>query len=145
MFNKLPQNIIYDIVGLRLKELQQRLNPRRVALDVSDEARAWLAEQGYSEHFGARAVARVVKDKIITPIAKKSLTGEIKDGQVVRIELVDGAISLTSHSPAGAVEPVAEEGERTSRPEARTLEVLDDEDMDEVDVIEPDEIRRPAV
>jgi ATP-dependent Clp protease ATP-binding subunit ClpB len=78
VFNKLPQNIIYDIVGLRLKELQQRLNPRRVVLDVSDEARTWLAEQGYSEHFGARAVARVVKDKIITPIAKQSLTGEIK-------------------------------------------------------------------
>ena len=78
VFNKLPQSVIHDIVGLRLKELQGRLDARRIVLDVSQEAQAWLAEKGYSEHFGARAVARVIRDKVVSPIAMQSISGAIK-------------------------------------------------------------------
>jgi len=78
VFNKLPQSVIHDIVGLRLKELQGRLDARRITLDVSEEAQAWLAEKGYSEHFGARAVARVIRDKVVSPIAMQSISGSIK-------------------------------------------------------------------
>jgi len=78
VFNKLPQSVIHDIVGLRLKELQGRLDARRIVLDVSQEAQAWLAEKGYSEHFGARAVARVIRDKVVSPIAMRSISGAIK-------------------------------------------------------------------
>jgi len=47
-------------------------------LEVEDDALAWLATKGYSEQFGARAVARVVRDKIVTKVASRLLEGEIK-------------------------------------------------------------------
>lgn len=78
IFNKLPRRVILDIVDLRLKEIQSRLDGRRIRLDVSDEARTYLAEKGYSEVFGARAVARVIRDKVNAGIASRLLEGIIK-------------------------------------------------------------------
>jgi ATP-dependent Clp protease ATP-binding subunit ClpB len=78
IFNKLPPSIILDIVSLRLNELRGRLAPRRVKLEVGDEALAWLAKKGYSEKFGARAVSRIVRDKIITRVASRLLEGAIR-------------------------------------------------------------------
>jgi ATP-dependent Clp protease ATP-binding subunit ClpB len=78
VFNKLPPGVILDIVDLRLKEIQHRLDSRRITLDVTDEARAWLANKGYSEQFGARAVNRVLRDKVNTKIAARMLEGTIK-------------------------------------------------------------------
>ena len=78
VFNKLPPGVILDIVNLRLKEIQQRLDSRRITLDVTDEARAWLANKGYSEQFGARAVNRVIRDKVNTQVAARLLEGTIK-------------------------------------------------------------------
>lgn len=78
IFNKLPPTVILDIVRLRLRELQDRLTSRRIRLDVDDEALAWLASKGYSEEFGARAVARIVRDKVITRVASRMLDGSIK-------------------------------------------------------------------
>ena len=45
---------------------------------MEDDALAWLASKGYSEKFGARAVARVVRDRIVTRVASRLLEGEIK-------------------------------------------------------------------
>jgi ATP-dependent Clp protease ATP-binding subunit ClpB len=78
IFNKLPPSVILDIVTLRLSELRTRLLPRRIKLEVEDDALAWLATKGYSEQFGARAVARIVRDKIVTKVASRLLEGEIK-------------------------------------------------------------------
>jgi ATP-dependent Clp protease ATP-binding subunit ClpB len=78
IFNKLPPSIILSIVNLRISELRTRLAPRRIRLEVDDDALALLATKGYSEKFGARAVARVVRDKIVTVVASRLLEGEIK-------------------------------------------------------------------
>lgn len=78
IFNKLPPSVILDIVSLRLRELQDRLSGHRIRLEVDDDALAWLASKGYSEAFGARAVARIVRDKVITRVASRMLEGTIK-------------------------------------------------------------------
>lgn len=78
VFNKLPPSVILDIVALRIREISTRLAARRITLDVSDDAMAWLARKGYSEQFGARAVARVVRDKVVSKIAERMLSGSIR-------------------------------------------------------------------
>ena len=78
VFNKLPPSVILDIVSLRLREVQERLSARRVVLEVSDEAKMWLATKGYSDQFGARAVARVIRDNVVTRIARSMLDGTLK-------------------------------------------------------------------
>jgi ATP-dependent Clp protease ATP-binding subunit ClpB len=78
IFNNLPRGVVRDIVELRLRELQGRLDGRRIRLDVSDEAKEMLAEEGYSEVYGARAIGRVIRDKLSSGIAARLLEGEIK-------------------------------------------------------------------
>ena len=78
VFNKLSRHSILSIVDLRLADVSDRLKERRITLDVSQRAKEWLADQGYSEVYGARAVARVVRTKVLFPLAKKLLTGTIR-------------------------------------------------------------------
>lgn len=78
VFNKLSRQSILSIVDLRLADVSDRLKDRRITLDVSQRAKEWLADQGYSEVYGARAVARVVRTKVLFPLAKKLITGTIR-------------------------------------------------------------------
>lgn len=78
VFNKLPPSIILDIVTLRLAEVQSRLVARRITLDVSEEAKIWLASKGYSETFGARAVQRIIRNKVVTQVAGGLLDGSLR-------------------------------------------------------------------
>lgn len=55
-----------------------RLAQRRIKLDVDDAARAWLAEKGFSDVYGARAIARIVRSEVLFPLAKKMLIGTIR-------------------------------------------------------------------
>lgn len=122
VFNKLPPGVILDIVNLRLKEIQQRLDGRRITLDVTDEARAWLANKGYSEQFGARAVNRVIRDKVNTQVAARLLEGTIKDAEIVTIDLKDGELAISSRPD----ESLQLGQETKNKDEPRTLEVLED-------------------
>lgn len=91
--------MIRSIVDLRLQEIQARLSARRVELQVTDAAKDWLADRGYSEEYGARAVARIVRDKVANPVASGLLDGHIRDGDVVTIDqqgdsiIVQGAVN----------------------------------------------------
>lgn len=64
VFNKLSRASIMEVVSLRLKEVGHRLVDRRITMDVDGPAKEWLANEGYSETYGARAIARVVRTKV---------------------------------------------------------------------------------
>lgn len=66
------------IVGLRLNDVAERIRDRRITLEVSDSAKEWLASAGWSDIYGARAVARVVRNQLTFPLAKKLLAGTIR-------------------------------------------------------------------
>ena len=78
MFNKLSRNSILKVVSLRLDDVSNRLKNRRITLDVDDTAREWLAKHGYSDTYGARAIARVVRTDLLFPLAQKLLKGTIR-------------------------------------------------------------------
>ena len=78
VFNKLSRRSIVDVVALRLKDVAGRLAARRITLDVDDKARGWLADHGYSDVYGARAIARVVRTEVLFPLAQKLLKGTIR-------------------------------------------------------------------
>jgi ATP-dependent Clp protease ATP-binding subunit ClpB len=78
VFNKLSRAAILDVVSLRLTDVAGRLRDRRITLDVDDAAREWLAGHGYSEVYGARAIARVVRTEVLFPLAQKLLGGTIR-------------------------------------------------------------------
>lgn len=78
VFNKLSRKSILDIVRLRLRDIAARLSERRITLDVDDGAKEWLAKKGYSEVYGARAIARIVRTDVLFPLAQKMLRGTIR-------------------------------------------------------------------
>ncbi|KAJ8084861.1 chaperone ATPase hsp78 [Marasmius tenuissimus] len=90
VFNKLSRESILEVVALRLYDVAERLKNKRITIDVDQKAREWLADQGYSEVYGARAIARVVRQEVLFPLAQKLLKGTIRDGDNVLIRVSEG-------------------------------------------------------
>ncbi|CAL1695239.1 unnamed protein product [Somion occarium] len=106
VFNKLSKESILQVVNLRLNDVADRLQHRRITLDVDAAAREWLMQKGYSEVYGARAIARVVRTKVLFPLARKLLNGTIRDGDVVTIRASADGQSLEirdNHPPDAAI------------------------------------------
>lgn len=85
VFNKLSRDSILDIVSLRLGDIAERVKDRRITLEISDSAKEWLADKGWSDIYGARAVARVVRAEVLFPLAKKLLAGTIRQAYSLRM------------------------------------------------------------
>ena len=88
-FNHLDTEVILQVVDKFIVELQVQLDKKGVSLEVSSEARAWLAEQGYDKTMGARPMARVIQEKIKKELANELLFGELTGGGSVKITLKD--------------------------------------------------------
>lgn len=78
VFNKLSRKSILEVVSLRLRDVADRLKARRITLDVDDGAKDVLAQHGYSQAYGARAIARIVRTDVLFPLAQKLLKGTIR-------------------------------------------------------------------
>lgn len=88
VFKRLSREALRDIVDIRLRELQERLNDRRITLVVPDKIREWLADKGYDPKFGARPLNRLITHEIGNKLADKIIRGEVKmnDTAVVAIK-----------------------------------------------------------
>ncbi|KAF7718143.1 AAA-type ATPase, ClpA/B family protein [Penicillium ucsense] len=87
IFKRLSKDALRDIVDIRLKELQARLDSRRLTLRVDDEIKDWLCERGYDPKFGARPLNRLIAKEIGNRLADKIIRGEVTSAQVARVSL----------------------------------------------------------
>ncbi|MFH9585451.1 ATP-dependent chaperone ClpB [Streptomyces luteogriseus] len=86
VFAALTKPELERIAKLQLDRLAKRLAERRLTLDITPEALAWLAEEGMDPAYGARPLRRLVQSAIGDRLAKEILSGEIKDGDTVRVD-----------------------------------------------------------
>jgi ATP-dependent Clp protease ATP-binding subunit ClpB len=93
-FRSLTEADIERIVRIQLEALRRRLAERRLELDVSDEAMAWLAHTGYDPTFGARPLKRVIQRHIADPLALALLEGRYAEGSTVHVDVADGELAL---------------------------------------------------
>lgn len=102
--NRLDEIVLFDplsveelarIVELHVAELTKRLYERRLTLEVTDGARAWLAMSGYDPAYGARPLRRLVQREIGDRLAKEILAGEISDGDTVLVDTAADVDALT--------------------------------------------------
>jgi ATP-dependent Clp protease ATP-binding subunit ClpB len=107
IFKRLSLQALRDIVDIRLKELQGRLDDRRITLDASDEVRVWLAERGYDPKFGARPLNRLITTEIGNGLADKIIKGELKMGEtaVVDVKADKSGLTIRSHATTPASAP----------------------------------------
>lgn len=81
IFQRLSRAALRDIVDIRLKELQQRLDDRRITLVVDDAVKEWLCKKGYDPRYGARPLNRLIAKQVGNGLADKIIRGEIRSGQ----------------------------------------------------------------
>jgi len=94
-FGALSLDVIKTVVDKFLMELQGQLDDKKVTLDVTEEARTWLAENGYDEKMGARPMARIIQDRIKKPLAELVLFGKLSEkGGTVKVSVANDQIVL---------------------------------------------------
>ena len=98
IFQRLSKSALRDIVDIRLKELQQRLDDRRIRLEVDQEVKGWLCEKGYDPRYGARPLNRLIAKEVGNRLADKIIRGELKGGASAKISIVQDKISVSSNA-----------------------------------------------
>ncbi|GAB2681330.1 ATP-dependent chaperone ClpB [Thalassiella azotivora] len=118
--NRLDDVVVFDalgtaelsrIVAIQVDRLAERLGERRLTLDVTQAARDWLALEGYDPAYGARPLRRLVQREIGDRLARGLLSGEVRDGDTVRVDVVPG-------EPGLSLRPVHEEADPDGPPVA---------------------------
>ena len=148
-FGHLPQEVIVKVVDKFIMQLEAQLADRNVTIELTDEARKWLVENGYDEQMGARPMARVIQSAIKTPLADEVLFGRLKNGGTVRVMVItndEGERKLGFVYPEGPVLPrperdIVEASKKRvrSEPEVRRAKArkLKDGDEPEDDDLDP--------
>src|ERR1700754_4103227 len=96
MFKPLTLAEIERIVDLLLEELRARLADMRITLDVTAEARRFIADQGFDPAYGARPLRRYISREVETRVGRALLRGDVADGGTISVDVVDGEISMTA-------------------------------------------------
>ncbi|MFN7320329.1 MAG: ATP-dependent Clp protease ATP-binding subunit ClpA [Methylobacterium sp.] len=109
-FGHLPKEVVAQVVDKFIAQLEAQLADRHVTISLTDEARAWLVENGYDEQMGARPMARLIQTAIKTPLADEVLFGKLKGGGVVRVitREENGKRVLGFEFPEGPLRPKQE-------------------------------------
>ncbi|SER50379.1 ATP-dependent chaperone ClpB [Streptomyces qinglanensis] len=102
VFSALAGDELRRIARLQVDALQARLAERRLTLDVTPAALDWLATEGNDPAYGARPLRRLVQTAIGDQLAREILAGEVRDGDTVRVDHVEGWEGLVVGSAAGA-------------------------------------------
>ena len=86
-FKSLPPEIVSKVVDKFVLELEVQLEDRNVVIELTDQAREWLAKKGYDQKFGARPLARVIQENIKKPLAEELLFGKLAKGGIVKVRI----------------------------------------------------------
>jgi len=86
VFHQLNAEQLRQIVDLLVKDLQERLADRKLAIELTDKAKSWLAREGYDPVYGARPLRRAIERYVENPLSAKILSGELKEGDTVRVD-----------------------------------------------------------
>ncbi|OYN88605.1 ATP-dependent chaperone ClpB [Parenemella sanctibonifatiensis] len=96
LFDPLSEEDLSQIVGIQLERLNARLAERRIQVELTDQAYAWLARTGFDPVYGARPLKRLIQSSIEDELARQILAGSVMAGDTVRFDLVDDRLAVVS-------------------------------------------------
>ena len=96
LFHRLQRHQMGAIVDIQMKYLIKLLEDRKIALDMSNDARQWLADKGYDPAYGARPLKRVIQKHVQDPLAEMILSGDVKDNDIVPVTVVNGRLMIAN-------------------------------------------------
>ncbi|MDX2290072.1 MAG: ATP-dependent chaperone ClpB [Hyphomicrobiaceae bacterium] len=94
LFHRLRRDEMGAIVDIQMARLGKLLADRKITIELSDEARTWLANRGYDPAYGARPLKRVIQKNVQDPLAEQILAGGVRDGDTVRVSVRDGVLTI---------------------------------------------------
>jgi ATP-dependent Clp protease ATP-binding subunit ClpC len=109
LFHPLGMEELTSIVALQVQDLANRLKEQQITLQLSEEARKLLVQEGYNPAYGARPLRRTVQRLVETPLSRSLLRGEFHPGDTVEVDAqngelvfqrIAGVLELESKSPA---------------------------------------------
>jgi ATP-dependent Clp protease ATP-binding subunit ClpC len=110
-FKPLTVEDVERIVDLQMKEIQERLSESHVTVLLTGASRKWLAREGFDPAFGARPLRRALQKYVESPLSVKMLKGEVRSGDVVTVDWVEGeGLTFQREAPV-AVVPVEQPAE----------------------------------
>jgi ATP-dependent Clp protease ATP-binding subunit ClpB len=108
LFKPLTLEEIERIVDLLVADVQRRLADRRLTLELSEEARDFIAREGYDPVYGARPLRRFIQREVETRIGRALLSGEIQDGATIVVDVQDSELTVSWRNAEGGDEPAPE-------------------------------------
>ena len=105
LFHRLRREDMGAIVDIQMKRLQRLLEDRKISIDLTPAGRHWLADKGYDPAYGARPLKRTIQKNVQDPLAERILGGQVHDGENVRIDAVNGALTIGDEPVAGDPPP----------------------------------------
>jgi ATP-dependent Clp protease ATP-binding subunit ClpB len=99
MFKPLQQEEIRKIVGILAHGFATRLADRQISFEISEDAKALVAENAYDPQFGARPIKRYLQRELENRIARQILAGELKDGDKIVVSVKDGKLDARAVQP----------------------------------------------
>ena len=103
VFHSLQKEQIIQILDIQLKDLARRLAEQKVTLEVTDAARARMAEEGYDPEFGARPLKREIVNRLETPISRMLIAGEVHEDMILTVDAKDSKITFQSRPAEGKI------------------------------------------
>jgi ATP-dependent Clp protease ATP-binding subunit ClpB len=100
LFKPLTSAEIEHIVDLMLDDLRARLGERQMTLEITEDARRFIAQQGFDPIYGARPLRRFIAREVETRIGRALLAGDVRDGAVIRIGYTDGELNVVYENQA---------------------------------------------
>ena len=105
-FASLSPEVVQRVVDKFVMQLEAQLADRQVTIELTDEARQWLADKGYDQRFGARPLARVIQEHIKKPLAEELLFGKLERGGIVRVKIENGKPAFDYPDPNEPPAPI---------------------------------------
>src|SRR3954451_20366250 len=96
IFDRLTEEELQKIVEIQLRRLVRRLENQKIALELSDAAKSFVASHGYDPVYGARPLKRAVQKYILDPLSLEILEGKIREGQTIRVDAADGTMTFAA-------------------------------------------------
>ena len=108
-FASLEQDVVARVVDKFILQLEAQLHDRNVSIQMSDDARAWIAEKGFDKLFGARPMSRFIQEHVKKQLAEELLFGKLEKGGHVVITLKDGKLAFDVTADTTSKKPDPEE------------------------------------
>ncbi len=96
IFKPLQMEQIVQIIQLSMKDLERRLEEKNISITLTEEAKLHIAREGYSSVYGARPVKRYLQKHLETPMAAELIKGDILEGDIVTVDVKEGALVFTA-------------------------------------------------